>query len=80
MLVTQQLLPFTPQKLKEGSKFIIAKQRIQLLIVKLKNDLQNKKNKNQSMNMPKTALSSQDFAACLSVMEMEGRTQQCTVF
>lgn len=37
-------------------KFIIAKQRIQLLIVKLKNDFQTKKNKNQSMNIPNCSL------------------------
>lgn len=80
MLVTQQLLAFTPQKLKEGSKFITAKQRIQLLIVKLENDSQNKKNENQNMNKPKTALFSQDFAACLSVKEVKGQTQQCSIF
>lgn len=81
MLIAQQSLSFTLQKLKEKSKFILAKQRIQLLIVKLEKELQNKKSKNQNINIPETVLFSQDFASCLLAMEeMKGQTQQYSIF
>lgn len=79
MLISQSL-SFTLQKLKEESKFILAKQRIQLLIVKLEKELQTKKSKNQNINIPEAALFWQGFAACLLAMETKGQTQQYSVF
>lgn len=80
MLCADHSLSFIPQKLKEESKFILAKQRIKLLIVKLEKELQNKKSKKQNINTPETALFSQDFAACLLAMETKGQTQQYSIF
>lgn len=52
-------------------------QRIQLLIVKLKSDFQTKKN---NIWIYRIALLSQDFAACLSVMEMKGKLNSALFF
>lgn len=50
---------YLPHKLKEESKFVLAKQRIEFLITKLKKRVKKKKSKKQNMNAPATTLFSQ---------------------